>query len=80
MKARKGRLKDKTDSPRVGNWLRRYVVKRTCRAWKRCYRDSTRLMREGDEMQNQAKNEIKTQNQWSRQAVVGLLETRKDDQ
>jgi len=31
-------------------------------------------------MQNQAKNEIKTQNQWSRQAVVGLLETRKDDQ
>jgi len=36
MKARKGRLKQKADSPSIGNWLRRYVIKRTCRAWKRC--------------------------------------------
>ena len=40
MKARKGRLKQKADSPSIGNWLRRYVIKRTCRAWKRCTSNS----------------------------------------
>jgi hypothetical protein len=35
MKSRKGRLNDKKDSPKIGNWLRRYVIKNTCRTWKR---------------------------------------------
>lgn len=31
MKARKGRLKDKINSPRIGKWLKRYFTKRTCK-------------------------------------------------
>ena len=31
MKARKGRLHDKSNSPRIGRWLKRYFEKRTCK-------------------------------------------------
>lgn len=31
MKARKGRLHDKPNSPRIGRWLKWYFSKRTCK-------------------------------------------------
>ncbi len=35
MRAKPGYKRDKSDSPRIGNWLKRYVRTRTCRRWKR---------------------------------------------
>jgi hypothetical protein len=35
MKARETRRNEKADSPRVGNWLKWFTAKRTCRNWKR---------------------------------------------
>jgi hypothetical protein len=35
MKAKGGFKKQKAESPNIGNWLKFYVFKRTCRKWKR---------------------------------------------
>jgi len=35
MKSRKGRIKQKTDSPAIGKWLKRYQEKRTCKKQKK---------------------------------------------
>jgi hypothetical protein len=35
MRAKPGYRRQKGESPKIGNWLHRYVRKRTCRRWKR---------------------------------------------
>lgn len=37
MKAKRGRKKDKVNSPEIGKWLKRYFEKRTCRYFKHEY-------------------------------------------
>jgi hypothetical protein len=80
MKARETRNNSKADSPRIGNWLKWFTGKRTCRKWKRSRYENELEEKDEDvtrhsEIQGEVNEEIFRIRNGIQMKDVGILNT-----